>query len=205
MTTQGDYLRKVLEYAVSLPYFVRGTWPDGSPKTKCNLFTKSILSWQGARYLIPEFKELDFLYDITPMNPGAYLWQIMQRTDTRTAYANVMRMAKSGLDTGMTHDKILPAQIQKYPVEIDEVRAHDYANQGIPVWVCSAKLAPVGHDAIICPDESPYDEARGNRITQAGWVNGFFYMYQIFGELWRKPDSDIKYFIFPKEEEIKNG
>jgi len=194
MNDKAKYLIEVLDYAVALPYFQR----EGKI-TKCNLFTKSILSWQGARYLISDFRMLDFNHDITSMNPGAYLCQIMRNTDTRTEYANIDRMAKSGLQTAQTHDIMLPDELHNYPLEITEFQAQDYANQGAVVLAISAYLPPVGHEVIIRPDDEPYDEARGCKMTQAGWFNGTFYMRDIFGEIWRSPKSDIKYIIFPKE------
>jgi hypothetical protein len=194
MNTKANYLRLSLEYAVKHPYFQAEKWPDGRPKTKCNLLAKSILTWQGARCLIPDFPMLDFRYDITSMNPGAYLWQIMQRTDTRTAYKNVCRMQQSGIDTHETHDIILPEQLKNYPIEINEQTAQEYANEGIVVWMVSSEIAPVGHEAIVCPNEKIYDPYKGCLTGQAGLNNGFFYHYQIFGNM-----PDLKFFIFPLE------
>jgi hypothetical protein len=196
MNERAEYLRKTIEYAVRHPYFQAEKWPDGRPKTKCNLLAKSILSWQGARYLIPDFPMLDFRYDITSMNPGQYLVNIMRLTDTRTAYANVVRMAASGIATEETHDVILPEQASGYPVETDEPTAQEFANQGTVVWMVSSLLAPVGHEAIVCPDEKMYDASKGVFTGQAGLNNGFFYRYQIFGDV-----PDLKFFVFPKEEQ----
>lgn len=194
MNAKATYLKKVLEAATKRPELQRK-----GMTTYCNLFCKAILNWQAARFWMPSFPELDFQYDISSMNPGRDLEDIMRLTLTGTEYDNVVCMAASGISTGMTHDKILPADIQLYPFEVTELQAYDYANQGIPVWACSKKLVPVGHEVIIMPDDTPYDEAAGCLMAQAGWVNGVFHMADMFWTIWRKPDSDIKYFIFPKE------
>jgi hypothetical protein len=193
MNQKAKYLKEQLETATRDPALQRYL-----KITYCNLFCKAILDWQAARFWMPDFPELDFQYDIFSMNPGRGLDDIMLRTLTGTEYDNVVRMAASGISTGMTHDKILPEQIQLYPFEVSELQAHDYANQGIPVWACSKMLPPLGHEVIIMPTDDPYDEARGCLMAQAGWVNGVFHMADIFGEIWRKPESDIKYFVFPK-------
>lgn len=193
MNHKAEYLKEKLEYATKRPELQR----KGNT-TYCNLFCKAILNWEAARFWMRDFQELNFKYDIQSMRPGFALDDIMLRTLTGDEYDNVIRMAMSGISTGMTHDKILPEQIQLYPFEVSELQAYDYSNQGIPVWAASKILRPLGHEVIIMPDDAPYDEAAGCKIAQAGWINGVFHMADIFYEIWRKPESDIKYFIFPK-------
>jgi len=192
MNEKAYYLRKLLEYGVKRPEFQR----QGNT-TYCNLFAKSILSWQAARYWIPDWPVADFCYDITAMNPGKYLNEIMLNTLTGTEYDNVIRMAASGISTGGTHDLILPEQLSKYPHEVTEKQAYAYANEGIPVWAVSKALPPLGHEAIICPDDLPFDPTIGLLEGQAGWNCGFFRIKEIFGDI-----ADLKYFIFPKNQEV---
>ncbi len=203
MNEKAKQLYNILEYAFRLKEYQRDYQKGGPQETYCNLYSRGILNCHAARYWVRNYAPLEYNYDITSMNPGKFLVEIMRATGVDTAYNNVKRMAKSGIDTGLTHDIPLPPQAQNYPIEINEVMAYNYANQGIPIWVTSKMLPPVGHEAIICPSDEPYDEKRGNRIAQAGWVNGFFWMSQIFGTIWRDPNSDIKYYLFPLE--VKNG
>ena len=188
MTKEGVYLRAVLETATRHPALQRH-----GRTTYCNLFCKAVLDWHAARFWMPDFPALYFRYDISAMNPGWALDDIMLYTVTGTEYDNVVRMAASGISTGMTHDKILPDQIQLYPFEVQDFQAYEYANQGIPVWACSRALAPVGHECIIMPTDTPYYPSLGLLEAQAGYVNGIFHIREIFGDI-----SDLRYFIFPK-------
>jgi hypothetical protein len=203
MIEAAKELKEILQYGFGRKELQKNY--QGRNETYCNLFCKAVLNFQAATLWMPDWPFKKFHYDITSMNPGKYLNQIMRSTGTDAAYDNVLRMSKSGIHTEKTHDAILFPQAQNYPIELNEKEAYDYSNQGIPVWVTSKLTPPVGHEVIVCPTDEAYDLNRGNRIGQAGWVNGFFWMHQIFSSLWKKLESDIKYYIFPLEEPINNA
>ena len=213
----ADDLKKILEYVIKLPQFKRDFQTGGDQETYCNILARAVLNSVGARLWttwaqkyaarknppqsIPDYTPSDFLYDISFMNPGKPLGDIMTMTSVSTAYHNVMRMAESGKRTDETHDQILPEQASKYPVEVTPERAQELANQGIPVWGTSELVCKGGHEVIVYPCLAPYSAIRGPKIAQAGWWNGIFFAneWQAFGDFWNQPTNDIKFYLFPKE------
>jgi hypothetical protein len=225
MNDKAKYLFDCLNYAYPLKQFQRNF--QGREETYCNLFARSILNWKAGREWVPDFTQFDFCYDISTMNPGASLEVIERRLLIDVEYANlnnaiiqrnslqkiiINEAAKYTPDGGTTEATAkqkwmdenptivdATAKMNRCPMEVDSYQAYNLSNQGVPVLIISPKTsAPKGHEAIVCPSDEDYDESRGNRIAQAGWVNGMFWMKDIF-DLWRSPQSDIKFFVFPKE------
>lgn len=211
-TDKANYLRQILEYAVKLPQYKQDFQPGGEKETYCNLLARGVLNCIAAgiwanlflnRALFPSkpYVPTDFHFDISSMNPGKPLGDIMTMTRVDVAYNNVKRMTASGKATAETHDKILPPQAGKYPVEVTPEEAQDYANEGIPIWITSINVCRGGHEAIVYPTLQPYDKMRGVKLAQAGTWNGIFFIgeWQSFGDFWKRSDSDIKYYLFPME------
>jgi hypothetical protein len=215
---KAEYLQNILRYAVMCPQFADHL--QGGLDTYCNIFSRSILNVIGAMIWVTRCKNerlidrgfqyicSDFHFDISAMLPGRTLAEIMTSLPIDVEYANLIRMAASGLSTAETHDKILPEQAGRYPIELDQEEAHDVANEGVPVLVISAKhnaplriqqgLPALGHEAIVFPTLKAFDGIE--TVAQAG-PPGIYRADSAysFGDFWHSPDSDIKFFRFPSE------
>lgn len=189
LTPRAKKLLAILEKSVLLVQYQKGwdKWADGSDKTFCNIMARDVL-WNDPEtlgiydgYMGTLIDEPDFRYDISFIMVNHDPKMILN-TPIPVAYKMAALAAKEG-------------KIKELIPEEAQIRA----NQGTPIWITSIKY---NHEAIVCPDPTPYDPERGVRIAQAGEHNGIMYISdpRTWGA-WGKPgwtDPEIKYYEFPR-------
>jgi hypothetical protein len=199
-------LKKLLIYATKLPQLQIDYQVGGRKETYCNVYARSILSWQGARYWIRDFPNTGLTYNLQSMNPGKYLSEIMLNTGCKKAHMSVVNaietfneQVRGGAGLPETEYDELK---RNTPRRVTEEEAQELANQGIPIWISSADISKTtGHEAIVCPNDRAFNKDKGCLIGQAGGINGIFYIsdWQAFGNFYFSDASDIIFVRFPNE------
>jgi hypothetical protein len=151
------------------PEYQRGyrKWPDGTPKTFCNIMVMKLLVFLG--------------YDIKCMLDPLGI-------DYTTPY----EMIKGCLD-----------RLGKNCKEVSAKAAQALGNFGEMVIAASA-FPKYNHVAIVVADPNKYNPEKGPLITQAGGINGTFYVSNIpaWGKMWEDPR--VRYFhIFSSNRKEK--
>jgi hypothetical protein len=182
----ADKLYQAAIDAVKLPEYKKG-FPDGRTYpgtdklvTYCNVFARDFLTMFG---LIKSYNyDLLCLCDILKNeftdDPNKIL---LYWTGIDVAYKNAIKAAALGIIIEHTPES-----------------AQQKANVGIPIWIVTLKY---GHEAIVIPDETPFNSDRGVKIAQAGEVNGIFYWSDIISPTYGMDhkDKEIKYYEFKEK------
>jgi len=191
LTLTAQKVKAALSQAVLLPEYQKGflgNFPDGEPKTACNLLARDFLdstcpkTWKCG-WLIgsnpdARVKTEISCYDISMISPDDIVNDVLNTTIQR-ARENLINAAKQGLVELMTAEE-----------------AQRRANAGLVIHCISGKH---NHELIICPDENPYDPNKGPKIGQAGLYNAICYISdsKSFGKKWTDPD--LIYVQYPKK------
>jgi len=158
----GHYYPHMSQFQPHFLWSQPGITPGPGNATQCNLYARDFVDskfitdpskdWaQGIGGLIS-----DYSYDISPINPGKKIFDVILNTTIQTCHVNLVAAGKSG------KVKLLTAE-----------QAQGRANEGIPIHCVSG---PMNHETIIISDPNNYNPDLGPMMSQSGSFVGCCYL-----------------------------